>query len=202
MAFNPKQTVLNYFKKKKPLSIFFDVTFVIVIALLLIPATRKETAAFFIRLTSFPASTLDSDEQFKVSNSVNNWQLFNLDGQRVSYTELSDKPLFVNIWATWCPPCVAELPGIEELHQQFGEKVSFILVSNEDPNVIKAFAEKHAYNELPFYYSNSVPPEFSSNSIPTTFILDKNGVVKVNKKGAARWNSDKTEKLLEQLIKE
>jgi thiol-disulfide isomerase/thioredoxin len=133
---------------------------------------------------------------------VNNWQLFNLDGQRVSYTELSDKPLFVNIWATWCPPCVAELPGIEELHQQFGEKVSFILVSNEDPNVIKAFAEKHAYNELPFYYSNSVPPEFSSNSIPTTFILDKNGVVKVNKKGAARWNSDKTEKLLEQLIKE
>ena len=70
MAFNPKQTVLNYFKKKKPLSIFFDATFVIVIALLLIPATRKETAAFFIRLTSFPASTLDSEEQFKVSSSV------------------------------------------------------------------------------------------------------------------------------------
>lgn len=202
MAFNPKQTVLNYFKKKKLLSIFFDATFVIVIALLIIPATRKETAAFFIRLTSFPASTLDSDEQFKVSNSVNNWQLFNLDGKKVNYVELSDKPLFVNIWATWCPPCVAELPGIEELHEQYGEDVSFILVSNEDPATIKAFAEKHGYNELPFYYSNSVPSDFSSNSIPTTFILNKKGVVKVDKKGAAKWNSDKTKKLLEQLIKE
>lgn len=202
MAFNPKQTVLNYFKKKKPLSIFFDATFVIVIALLIIPATRKETAAFFIRLTSFPASTLDSEEQFKVSSSVDNWQLFDLDGNSIRYADLSHKPLFVNIWATWCPPCVAELPGIQELNDQYGKDVSFILVSNEDPKTIQAFAEKQGYNELPFYYSNSVPSDFSSNSIPTTFILDKNGIVKVNKKGAARWNSDKTEKLLEQLIKE
>lgn len=202
MAFNPKQTVLNYFKKKKPLSIFFDATFVLVIALLIIPATRKETAAFFIRLTSFPASTLDSDEQFKVSSSVNKWQLFTLDGKRVSYSELSDKPLFINIWATWCPPCVAELPGIEELNDQFGKDVSFILVSNEDPTTIKTFAEKHGYDKLPFYYSNTVPSDFTSNSIPTTFILDRNGVVKVSKKGAAKWNSNKTEKLLEQLIKE
>ena len=202
MAFNPKQAVLNYFKKKKPLSIFFDATFVIVIALLIIPATRKETAAFFIRLTSFPASTLDSDEQFKVSNAANDWQLLTLDGKRVVFKELKDKPLFVNIWATWCPPCVAELPGIQDLINQYGKDVNFILVSNENPNTIKAFAEKHGYDELPFYYSNTIPHDFESNSIPTTFILDKNGVVKVNKKGAARWNSGKAEKLLEQLIKE
>lgn len=202
MAFNPKQSVLNYFKKKKPLSIFFDAIFVILIALLIIPATRKETAAFFIRLTSFPASTLDSEEQFEVSATTNNWQLIDMDGNRFSYGNLKDKPLFVNIWATWCPPCVAELPGISDLHDKYGSSVSFILVSNEDPKIIKAFAEKHGYDELPIYFSNTIPLDFSSNSIPTTFIINKEGMVLVDKKGAARWNSDKTEKLLEQLIKE
>lgn len=202
MAFNPKNVVLNYFKKKKPLSIIFDAIFVIVIALLIIPATRKDTAAFFIRLTSFPASTLDNDEQFKVSNATNSWLLTDLNGNQVTYGELSEKPLFLNIWATWCPPCVAELPGIQELNSEFGQQVSFILVSNENPEIVKAFAKKYNYDGLPFYISNSVPPEFSSRSIPTTFIIDKNGIVKVNKKGAAKWNSDKTEKLLHQLIKE
>jgi len=202
MAFNPKNVVLNYFKKKKPLSIIFDAIFVIVIALLIIPATRKDTAAFFIRLTSFPASTLDNDEQFKVSSTANSWLLTDLNGNQVTYGELNENPVFLNIWATWCPPCVAELPGIEELNSKFGEQISFILVSNENPETVKAFAEKYNYDGLSFYISNSVPPEFSSRSIPTTFIIDKNGIVKVNKKGAARWNSDKTEKLLHQLIKE
>ena len=202
MAFSPKTLVSNYFKKKKPLSIFFDALFVVLLVLLLIPATRKETAAFFIKLTSFPASTLDEDKQFRVNATTNQWQLYDLNGNVTSFEALSEKPVFLNIWATWCPPCIAELPSIEELHQTFGESVSFILVSNEDPDLIKSFAEKHNYDALPFYYSNTVPSDFSSSSIPTTFIIDQSGLVLVNKKGAARWNSSKTEKLLEQLIKQ
>jgi len=200
MAFNPKNFISNYFKKKKPIGIFFDAVFVVLLLLLLIPATRKETAAFFIKLTSFPASTLDEDDQFRVNAATNQWQLYDLDGNKTSFDDLNKKPVFLNIWATWCPPCIAELPSIEELHQTFGADVSFILVSNEDPELVKAFAEKHNYGTLPFYYSNSVPADFSSNSIPTTFIIDQSGLVMVNKKGAARWNSSKTEKLLEQLI--
>jgi thiol-disulfide isomerase/thioredoxin len=200
MAFSPKTLISNYFKKKKPIGIFFDAVFVVLLLLLLIPATRKETAAFFIKLTSFPASTLDEGDQFRVNAATNQWQLYDLDGDKTSFEDLNKKPVFLNIWATWCPPCIAELPSIEELHQTFGADVSFILVSNEDPALVKAFAEKHNYGTLPFYYSNSVPADFSSNSIPTTFIIDQNGLVMVNKKGAARWNSSKTEKLLEQLI--
>lgn len=202
MAINPKSWVSNYFKKKKPLSIFFDAVFFILLILLLIPSTRKETAAFFIKLTSFPASTLDEEKQFTISTATDEWQLYDLNGNKVSFDELNDKPVFLNIWATWCPPCIAELPSIEDLYNDYGEDVSFILVSNENPSVIKTFADKHDYTKLPFYYSQSVPRDFSSKSIPTTFVINKDGLVLVNKKGAAKWNSSKTEKLLEQLIKQ
>lgn len=201
MAFNPRQYFTGYFRKKKPLGIFFDALFVVIILLLLIPATRKETAAFFIRWTSFPASALDEEEQFVVSQSAQNWKLYSMEGGRLDFSELNDKPVFLNIWATWCPPCIAELPGILDLHEAYGSEVSFVLVSNEDPEVVQAFAGKHGYESLPFYFAGSYPPEFGTRTIPATFILDGDGKVVLQKKGAARWNSDRTRSLLDELTK-
>ncbi len=199
MAFDLKKSVTNYFKKKKPLSIFFDALFVLIILLLLIPGTRKETAAFFIRWTSFPASTLDKDEQYQVSREAGNWQLFDMNGKQVSFDELNQKPVFLNIWATWCPPCIAEIPGISDLHEDFANGVNFVLISNENPEVIKAFLEKNNYADLPVYYASYIPRDFSSQSIPATFVVDRKGTVVLKKLGAARWNSGKTRKLLDQL---
>lgn len=202
MAFNLKKLASNYFRKKKPFGIVTDFLFVILVVLLIIPGTRKDVAAFFIRMTSLPASTLDADEQFAISATAKAWPLYDLKGNAVRFEELNSKPVFLNIWATWCPPCIAELPGIEDLYENYGSDVNFILVSNESPETVLKFIKKHGYNELPFYLSNHVPPEFSSQSIPTTFIVNKQGDVLVKKKGAARWNAGRTEKLLEQLIKE
>lgn len=202
MTFNPKSWISNYFKKKKPLSIFFDAVFVLILLLLLIPATRKETAAFFIRWTSFPASSLDESEQYTIQAESRDWQFFDLEGNSYLFKELNTKPVFLNVWATWCPPCVAELPSIEDLYVEYGKDVNFILVSNEDPNTIKKFIEKKGYSDLPVYYASYAPKDFSSQSIPATFIVSNKGKVMVKKKGAAKWNSDKTKRLFEQLIKE
>lgn len=202
MTLNPKKLVSNYFKKKKPLGIITDVIFVVLIVLFIIPATRKELSSFLIRFTSFPPSTLDSDEQFTVDTKTLNWQLYDLQGNKTSFKALNDKPVFLNIWATWCPPCIAELPSIQELHEDYGDKVNFILISAELPGKVQSFATEHHYNELPFYHSSSVPIHFSTNSIPATFIVSKDGRVLVNKKGAARWNSGTVRDLLDKLINE
>ncbi|MCF6171534.1 MAG: TlpA family protein disulfide reductase [Bacteroidales bacterium] len=202
MTFNPKKLVANYFRKKKPLAILSDVVFVVLVALFIIPSTRTDVSAFFIRLTSFAPSTLDAEEQFTVNPDALSWPLYDRQGNKTSFGELNDKPVFLNIWATWCPPCIAELPGIHKLYGDYGDKVNFVLVSNEDPEKVHSFAQEHHYDGLPFYYSASVPRNFSSNSIPTTFILDRNGRILVNKKGAARWNSDTTRELLDKLLNE
>jgi thiol-disulfide isomerase/thioredoxin len=192
--------ICNYFKKKNPLSIFFDFVFVVLIALLIYPGTRKDVAAFFIKLTSLPPSTLDSDEQFTISKQSEQWKVYDLAMHPQTLGKLNEKPVFINIWATWCPPCIAELPAIMELYNEYGDRVNFVLATNENPEKVKAFLLKNNYNKSPFYLYSGLPVEFQTESIPTTFILDKKGKVMLEKKGAARWNSDKIKRLLDSML--
>jgi thiol-disulfide isomerase/thioredoxin len=200
MKFSPKEWFLNYLKKKKPLSIFFDAIFIVLVVLLIIPGTRTTVGAFFIRMTSFPPSTIETDEQVKVRDDVNGWKLYDLQGKQLTYADFNQKPVFINIWATWCPPCIAELPGIKEIEEEYKNEVNFILITNESVETVTAFLKKNNYENLPVYFASEIPLEFSSNSIPATFIVSRSGRIVVNKKGAARWNTSTTKNLLDKLI--
>ena len=200
MAISPKNYIKNYFKKKKPFSIFTDFLFIIFIILLIIPGTRKEVSSFLIRLTSLPPSELSTDSQFKINDETINWKFYDMQGNTVSFASLQDKPVFLNFWATWCPPCIGELPGIKELHDNYKDKVHFVLATNENPEKVKAFADKQGYGDLPFYINTSTPADFASESIPATFVINRNGMIVINKKGAARWNSDKMKKIIDELL--
>ena len=94
--------------------------------------------------------------------------------------------LVLNFWATWCPPCRAELPYLEGFFQDYNAEVKFLLVSNEEKEVVKAFFAKEEI-VLPNYQSISRPPSYflETNSIPASYILDKQGRIAVEKTGAA-----------------
>ncbi len=202
MAFSARNYVKNYFKKKKTFSIITDFLFIIFLVLLIIPGTRKEVSSFFIRMVSMPPSELSSDNQFTINDQAKNWQFYDMQGNVISLATLNDKPVFLNFWATWCPPCIGELPGIADLHDAYKDKIHFVLVSNEHPDKINTFAEKHGYETLPFYIYTSTPADFASESIPATFLISKNGTVVINKKGATRWNSDKMKNIIDGLLQE
>ena len=190
----------NYFKKRKPFAIITDILFWGLVLLLVIPSTRVQVSAFFIRLTSFAPSGLSVDKQYTISDNTRRWQLTNMSGKTVTFSDQLDKPVFINMWATWCPPCRAELPGIQELYKKYRGKVNFLLLSDEPPAKVKTFAREYHYENLPFYRYHYVPKDFSSNSIPSTFIVSKQGKVVLTKKGAARWDSGKVKKLFDKLI--
>ena len=202
MAFSLRNYVNNYFKKKKIFSIVTDFLFVIFIVLLIIPGTRKEVSSFFIRMVSLPPSELSSDDQFIINNPSRNWQFYDLNGNTISLSTLNDKPVFLNFWATWCPPCIGELPGIADLHTEYKDKIHFVLVSNEPPDKVNDFAKKHGYEDLSFYIHTNTPSDFATQSIPATFLISKEGKVVINKKGAARWNSGKMKKIIDGLLQE
>ncbi len=202
MAFSLRDYIKNYFKKKKTFSIITDFLFVILIVLLIIPGTRKEVSSFFIRMVSLPPSELSTENQFIISDASYNWQFYDMQGNSVSIASLDDKPIFLNFWATWCPPCIGELPGIAELFAEYRDKVHFVLVSNEHPDKIRAFTEKQGYENLPFYIHTNTPSDFASESIPATFLISKDGTVVISKKGAARWNSGKMKKIIDGLLLE
>ncbi|MAU16921.1 MAG: thiol-disulfide oxidoreductase [Muricauda sp.] len=145
-------------------------------------------------------STIDEDEQANLKNY--NWNLVELDGGQTNLQSHKGEVILINVWATWCPPCVAELPGFVELYEDYKDKATFMFVANDEKQKVEAFLDKKGYG-LPVYFQGSASPqELESNSIPVTYILDKQGNIVVDKTGAANWNSEKTRALLDRLIAE
>jgi len=148
--------------------------------------------------TVISPSTVDEDEQTTLKNY--NWNLVDLEGKQTNLQSKKGEVVLINVWATWCPPCVAELPGFIELYSDYKDKVTFAFVANDEKEKVRAFLKKKGY-ELPVYFqASAMPQELESRSIPVTYILDKKGNIVVDKTGAANWNSDKTRSLLDELI--
>lgn len=142
------------------------------------------------------------DEEDQVALKSYNWSLVGLDGNRVNLQSHKGEVILINVWATWCPPCVAELPRFVELYADYKDKVTFVFVANDEKEKVEAFLKKKGYN-LPVYYQASVAPmEMQSGSIPVTYVIDKKGKIVIDKTGAANWNSDYIRDLLDKLVKE
>ena len=110
--------------------------------------------------------------------------------------------MFINFWATWCPPCIAEMPDLQELYNDYGEKITFLFVTNEDRETVSSFFTKKEYN-LPAYQAiQKAPEQLYSRSIPATYLINKQGEIVINKTGAASWNSKKVRSQIDQLLSE
>src|SRR5690625_5854855 len=106
----------------------------------------------------------------------------NLDIDLTGYNGTSDsnlkehrgKVVFLNMWGSWCPPCVEEMPSIQKLYEAKGDQVSFVLITMQDkPERFVPFLEKHNYS-MPVYEANSLLPKaLIPNAFPTTFIINK-----------------------------
>ncbi|MCL6267903.1 TlpA family protein disulfide reductase [Flagellimonas myxillae] len=130
------------------------------------------------------------------------WDLVDLDGNPFNFENTKGKVVLINFWATWCPPCVAELPSLDRLHTKYKDKVFFAFVANDEKGKVRSFLTKREY-ELPVYFETSKTPDLLvSRSIPATYILSKSGKVAVREIGAVKWDSQSTKALLDELLAE
>ncbi|MBC9795284.1 TlpA family protein disulfide reductase [Sinomicrobium weinanense] len=152
------------------------------------------------RLIAFSPSETPVEDRDNIGSY--NWDLRSADGKIYDFNAARDKVVLVNFWATWCPPCLAEMPDMQRLYESYGNKVVFLFVTGEDMGEVKEFLGKKKWN-LPVYTPMTRAPEkMYSSSIPATWILDKKGNMVVQKKGAADWDSDKVKALLDRLLQE
>lgn len=117
-----------------------------------------------------------------------------LSGRTIDLGDLKGKVVFLNFWATWCPPCLAEMPAVNKLYEQFkaDKNVGFILV-DADSDLLKAqkYMDKKGY-QLPVYaVASDIPETIFKGSLPTTLVFDKFGRVSYQEIGAANYASDK-----------
>ncbi len=177
-----------------------DILFVLLLIGMLIPASRKEIAAFVNKNMASGPSVLPYDKQFVVPDDAWNWSVQDVNGQWIPLSAHKGKPVLLNFWATWCPPCIAEMPDIQNLYNDYGDKVAFLLITDESPQAVASFMQRKGFNIPIHFHKYAVPPSFSTNSIPTTWLISPEGKVLIHKTGAAKWNSSKMRRILDDLL--
>lgn len=193
-------TTIIFMKLKRPS--LSNLLFGLFIVLLLIPQTRTPIQVAVNQLKMFILSPSEIDENEQTQVQPFEYQLRDIHGDYISVPIGTGNVTFISYWATWCPPCIAELPSMQKLYADYGDNVRFILLTNEDPEVVQRFMDKKGYN-LPVYFPKMQTPKLlDSRSLPTNYILDKTGKIVVKEKGAADWNSKKVRELLDTIILE
>lgn len=173
-----------------------NIAFVLLIGLLVYPPTK----IYFIRLFSFSPKVEDSQSQKKLENP--NWYLKGLNTKSINLAELDQKVVFVSFWATWCPPCTAEMPSMKALYRDYKDQVMFLFITDESWSTVAKFYSKNTYSFPTYHEQNQAPKEFEHTSIPVTYIVSKERRIVVSEKGAANWNTSAIRKLLDSLIKQ
>lgn len=127
----------------------------------------------------------------------------NTDGKILNLGELKGKVIFLNFWATWCPPCRAEMPALNKLYNQFmGNKdIVFVFVDTDgDLNKSVKFMQNRKF-QLPVYKVDSeIPEQIFAGSLPTTIIFDKEGRLSFKHEGIANYKDEKFVEFLNKLI--
>ena len=129
-----------------------------------------------------------------------NLMLMDEDGQTILLEDFKGKPIFMNMWATWCPPCIAEMPNINKLYKEIGSQVNFVMIAlDDDFETAKAFNTRKGF-DLPIYTLQSHRPAmYQSATVPTTYVISADGQLMLTHKGMAYYNTSKFKKFLEGL---
>lgn len=111
------------------------------------------------------------------------------NGERVKLSDYKGKPVVINFWATWCPPCKAELPYFEQMYKEYGGDVEFMMINltdgqEETQDVVNTFIEDAGYT-FPVYFDTeySAAMAYSTYSIPVTVFVNRDGEIVYKKVG-------------------
>jgi thiol-disulfide isomerase/thioredoxin len=130
------------------------------------------------------------------------WSPVDLNDQPVRFTRFQGKPVFLNIWATWCGPCVQEMPSIARLAQDprlQGKGIEFVCVSIDDStDAVRRFLEGRSWS-MTFLRAEDLPPVFRTEGIPATFLIAPDGHIAAAEVGSAQWDAPEVVHFLEKL---
>lgn len=121
--------------------------------------------------------TIQSDNKQGSPQPAAEFKLSNLDGQQISSADLKGSVIVLDFWATWCGPCLAEMPTFNALHEKFagrGVKVIGIAVQSGWAEDIKPYRDKHKVAYATLIGDDEVVEKYNVVGFPTTYILDKN----------------------------
>lgn len=120
-----------------------------------------------------------------------NLPLLSLDDTVTTLEEFKGKTIFLNFWATWCPPCIAEMPNIQSLYEDVAsDSIKFVMVSlDEDHQRARNYLDRKEYTFPVYFLNGRKPGTYNSTVVPTTYIISPNGDIVSERRGMANYNT-------------
>ncbi|MHA6247208.1 TlpA disulfide reductase family protein [Pontibacter sp. CAU 1760] len=171
----------------------------------LLLATGIKNADMPETLPAKTAGEIAETSEFETSPMAGaGFKMQTLDGKTVNFESLKGKVVFLNMWATWCPPCVAEMPNIQKLYDKVGsDKIAFVMLSVDEggPEKVRKFIDKKGFTFPVYMPTGQLPQEFYSNAIPTTFIISPEGKIVAKQEGMADYDNQEVRDFLQSMVK-
>lgn len=180
---------------------------VIMIAILILLWVNPDAKAWVMRqMISTGLFNSKIEEKTEESSLVpSNFSVRTENGEITETSQLRGKVVFINFWASWCPPCRAEFPSVQKFYDAYktNQNLVFLTVNLDDEIILgKKYLQKEKFS-IPFLVpDSSIPKELYSGSLPTTVILDKTGKIRMHHSGMADYSKDSFYQEIEQLLKE
>jgi thiol-disulfide isomerase/thioredoxin len=179
---------------------WFNALMICFVALMLFsPSAKAWVLQQVMRTGLFNATIPENASQIKnesatvseKNSQLEDFQFIDINGRIQNTEDHRGKVLFINFWASWCPPCRAEFPSIQALYTKFKDHpdVLFLLI-NEDADRQKGidYLIESKY-DIPFYQARStISQDIYAGSLPTTVVVDKQGVIRMRHVGFARYD--------------
>lgn len=151
--------------------------------------TIKQNIVFTILLGLMSCNGVNKTKPVVIAQpgrEIDKIKLVDLKNEAIDLGQYENKIVFINVWATWCKPCLEEMPSIVKAQDNLrNENIIFLMASSETSEEIDAFRKLHSY---PFNYvqiQNS--EELSIDGLPTTFIFNRNGRLVFSESGYRKW---------------
>ncbi len=149
--------------------------------------------------TAFPAGRIDRS---KAGSPAPGIPFEDLDGRSASLADFRGRPLLVNLWATWCAPCVVEMPSLDALAKREGDSLAVVAISQDfgGHDKVATFFQTHGFTELEPWVDGEMRfmTELGASTLPTTILYDSDGLEVWRMTGLADWKSEESARLIAQ----
>jgi thiol-disulfide isomerase/thioredoxin len=192
--------MLRIFEFAKPLIVAF-----IIIALLQVTGLFGDVAAI-TQHAALSTGLMNASIPMADKNQENfdfGFTLKDSLGNRFNADQFKGKVIFLNVWATWCGPCRAEMPAIHKLYNKVkDDRIIFIMLSIDKDHAaqkVQAYVRKNKYTFPVYMPSGYLTEQLNVPSIPTTFVISKEGKIVMKEVGTKNYNTNKFMKFLNEL---